>query len=157
MGVSAHRTCSFKQSETADVVDYQPADIKAYGFTGDKHFETKSVSLNNATLEPVFAEVIVKGLASLYRIENIFALEKENEGLHLLKNERIITESNGKKVVKQSNQHVATLNMLLFDCVELRERISQIRVSEKILLVWWRITIPAKVSALLPTRRRSPG
>lgn len=128
-GPSVHRSCLFKSSETSEIVEYGPDAIVAYGFPGNKHYESKP-SPDDAD-NMLFAEAIVKGFVSLFRLEGKFTIERGDEGLHILTNETTVSTLNGKRVSKQSNQHIATLNMLLFDCIEIRERISRIQISEK--------------------------
>lgn len=133
-GNRSYYTCDFRNSKDGNAVSYEPADISGYGFENDKFFQSKEVKLKERPSSIVFLEAIVKSdLVSLYEYESTYFIEKEKSGAMPLINETEEVTINGQKALKNSNQHVATLSMLLFDCPEIRGRIQNARLTEKYL------------------------
>jgi hypothetical protein len=130
-GVKAYRSCDFKKSETDNTVTYEPEHIIGYGFPDDKYFQSRHIKEHEQDSTVVFLELIVKGLVSLYRFEKNFYVEKRGDTLFELANESTELSANGRKMVKESNQHIGILNMLLFDCVESRQKILGVRLVER--------------------------
>ncbi len=132
-GAKAYKTCAFKKSKNLNEFIYEPSGIIGYGFDDDKYFQSREIFTKGQSSEAVFLEVIVKGLVSLYKFENIFFVEKDNNGLQQLINEREETIVNGITRVKNTNQHIVTLNMLLYDCSEISAKVQRIGLDEKAL------------------------
>ncbi len=130
-GSKAYKSCDFKNSKTENALTYKPGDIIGYGFINDKFFESGEVTIKDQSPQIVFLEVIVSGLVSLYKFEDSYFVEKDSDGLQLLINETKEIYVNGRKVLKYTNQHIGTINMLVFDCAEIRERVQKIKLREK--------------------------
>jgi len=128
-GIKAFGLCEFKGSKTGKTINYTPNEIVGYGFIKDKIYLSKDIKLEGADPKPVFVEVVLSGIVSLYRLEESFLVGKEGK-IYQLINEQVETIVNGTRVVKNSNQFVATLNLLLFDCVELRSDIQKTKLVE---------------------------
>jgi hypothetical protein len=124
----ANESCVFKQS-TGSIITYSPGQIAGYGFVNDKFYLSKFDS-EAGMVDTVFMEVLVKGPVSLYKTHKTFWLEKDGPRLYHLVD--VVTESyvNGAKVLRHSNAHISIFNMLLFDCVEMRSSLSQVRLNE---------------------------
>lgn len=128
-GFFAHKSCAFKKSKTEEAITYTPLDITGYGFTGGKYFESRPLAGANIW-NAAFFEVIIRGMASLYRHGNTFYATKESE-LHPLTNMSSEVYVNNRKLNKQTNQHIVVLNTLLFDCVEIRDDIQKVKDTER--------------------------
>lgn len=130
-GTASYRSCKFKKSKNENIITYHPGEIPGYGFVNDKYFESREIGHPAKNLE--FLEVIVKGAASLYRFEGTYLVEKDNQGLQVLRNESREAYINGRTVMRETNEHVGILNMLFFDCVKLRDDLEKIQIRERLL------------------------
>jgi len=128
-GAKAFSVCDFQKVQGQGTVNYTASDIAGYGIINDKSFSSKSITVTDHE-ELVFLEVLVKGPITLYNFKGTFWLEKENK-LYVLKNELKEVFVNDKRFVKSSNEHIATLNILLADCAELRNKIQNVALREK--------------------------
>jgi hypothetical protein len=127
----AYVSCDFKVSKGQNTIAYEPGSIIGYGFENDKFFQSKEISIRNQPSQVVFLEVIVRGFVSLYKFEDTYFIEKGNNGLQQLINETNEVVVKGRRVLKNTNQHISTINMLVFDCAEIRTRVQKLRLSEK--------------------------
>jgi len=128
-GDNAYKLCEFKKSDAQEIVTYEPAQIRGYGFENDKYFDSKERIGSSSEL--VFYEVIVRGLVTLYGYEDAYFISKDGGTLLPLVNEAEIVVIDGKNISKNSNQHVVTMNMMMFDCAKLRGKIQNTRLSER--------------------------
>ena len=133
VGVKAYKSCDLKSSKAQNTITYEPSNIIGYGFENDKFFQSKEVLIKDQPSRVVFFEVIVRGLVSLYKFEDTYFIEKDNNGHQQLINETKEVFVDGKIILKNTNQHIGTINMLLFDCAEIRAKVQRIRLSEKAL------------------------
>lgn len=131
-GVAQFRSCDFQPVLNGDVTNYQPNEITGYGFVNDKYYASREIE-DRGERKIAFLEVIVRGIATLYRFEDSYLVEKNAEGLHLLKNVSKEVYAQGKRVILHSNDHVKTFNLLFFDCVALRPKLKGFRLSERVL------------------------
>ena len=129
-----YRVCHFKKTDNQKIVTYEPGQIAAFGFSDNIFFESKEVKVENQEERRVFAEVKVKGFVSLFRFDYEYYVEKNNGGLQRLSNENQKIYVNGKTMMHRTNQHVSVLSTLLFDCVELRQRVQNVSLTEKQLI-----------------------
>ncbi|HEY8937352.1 MAG TPA: hypothetical protein VIM65_19135 [Cyclobacteriaceae bacterium] len=132
-GLRAYQKCIFQESGNNNTREYMPSDILSYGFIDNRLFRMKTIDVNNVT-QNAFLEVLVEGPLNLYRYGTFFYVEKDGK-LQKLRNDKKETYQRAdyltmKKVILDSNEYIATLNMLMFDCVELRPRIQKIRLGE---------------------------
>jgi hypothetical protein len=127
----AYKSCDFKISKGQNTITYEPSNIIGYGFENDKFYQSKEISIKDQISKVAFLEVIVRGLVSLYKFEDTYFIEKDNNGLQQLLIETKEVFVDGKRVLKNTNQHIATINMLLFDCAEIRAKVQKIRLYEK--------------------------
>jgi hypothetical protein len=67
----------------------------------------------------------------LYKFEGSYFIEKGKDGLQQLTNETREVYVDGKKVLKNTNQYISTINMLVFECVEIRTKIQKARLEER--------------------------
>jgi hypothetical protein len=129
-GNKIYRSCEFERANQ-DTVIYGPDGIAGYGYVDDKFFESKSIRILNHEAQSIFLEVLVRGAVTLYHYKNIFLIEKAGADPIELKNDPKATYVDGFEIMKKSNQHIVTLNILLSDCPELRQRIQKATLSEK--------------------------
>ena len=94
----------------------------------------KKLKLKIKKRQHVFAEVKVKGFVSLFRYDFEYYVEKNNGGLKRLSNENQKIYVNGKTMTHRTNQHVSVLSTLMFDWVELRQRVQHVSLTEKQLI-----------------------
>ena len=130
-GNGAYRSCYFKASDTVKIIKYKPADIKGYGFMFDKIFVSMDVKGNQGTHEKVFLSVIIRGLVTLYQFEDAFYLEKDDQSLYQLSNETMESVIDGKVILKNTNRHIAILNMLMADLPQLQKKIEKLQLNEE--------------------------
>ncbi len=127
----AYKSCDYKVSKGQNTVTYKPGNIIGYGFENDKFFQSREIVIKNQPSQIVFLEVIVRGFISLYKYEGTYFIEKNNDGLQQLISETKEVFIEGEGLFKNTNQHIGTLNMLLFDCAEIRTRVQKIKLEEK--------------------------
>ena len=130
-GARSYKSCSFKKGKDGDIRSYTPGEIHGYGFVDGKYFESKEVKEENESPKIVFVEVKVNGHVCLYRYDYSFFVAKAGDTLTRLYNKTESKVIDGKNVEWSDNKHIVTLNWLLFDCIELRERIQRTRLYEK--------------------------
>jgi hypothetical protein len=133
-GTRAFEVCYFKRSDNEDSRSYSPADIVGYGFLDGRRYVTKTIVLKEAT-ETVFLEVLAYGRISLYRYRDVFWVEKEGSGLIQLRDEPVEYEKDRQKYIVHSNEHIATLNMLMADCDKVRSAIQEVPLYQRQLVV----------------------
>lgn len=135
-GSKAFSSCIFKKSKEQEATTYGPPDIAGYGFINDRVFETRDITLRDQPPATAFLEVLVKGRVTLYRVEDVFLVQKEGGELQQLINEKQeqakeIGANENQKYVRYTNEHIAVLNQLLFDCLETREAVSRARLVQR--------------------------
>ncbi|MEJ1241014.1 porin family protein [Chryseolinea sp. T2] len=114
-GGKSHSSCDFKTSSSAEATTYTAKDLIAYGFIGDKRFESKTIK-DGDKLEIVFMEVVVAGNLTLYQMRDRFWVQKKGGDLTELLNNTKDQYVDGQRVMRYDNMHIATLNMLMADC-----------------------------------------
>ncbi len=125
-GSGAFRQCEFRESFENEVITYRPGEIQKYGFERDKVLESREITLQEEPPRTVFLEILVDGLASLYKFDDTYWVEKDSGGLHQLRNEPRVIETEGKMVLGSTNEHISILSMLLYDCPEVMDNIQGI-------------------------------
>src|SRR5690606_6738821 len=119
-GAKAFHSCVYRKSWDQEPVTYGPLDVAGYGFVNDKVFESRDIALRDQPPTTAVLEVIVRGLVTLYRIEDVFLVQKEGGELQQLINKKFKDVVKGREVLRNSNEHIMVLSPLLFDCVETR-------------------------------------
>ncbi|MBX2957052.1 MAG: PorT family protein [Cyclobacteriaceae bacterium] len=118
-------------SQDQNVITYDPTHILGYGFEDDKVFQSREVFIKDQQPKIVFLEVIVRGLASLYKFEKIYFIEKNDSGPQQLVNETKEVFVDGMKVLKSTNQYINTINNLLLDCPDIQAKLQRTKLEEK--------------------------
>jgi hypothetical protein len=123
----ANEVCTFKHSYQNETT-YSPNTIAGYGFIEGKFFESRK--LNGTSEDKIFIEVLISGQISLYKYKNTFWVQKAEVFKPLL-NEKKKIFFEGRPVLKESNEHIATLNIMLYDCASIRKSIDKVVLKEK--------------------------
>jgi hypothetical protein len=130
-GTRAYHECVFKRSADQQSTTYAPLDISGYGFINDKVFESRDVALRGQAPTTAFLEVLVKGLVTLYRVDDAYLVQEEDGELQQLIDELYRDVVKGRTVLRHSNEHIKVLNPLLFDCVETRELVQKAKMTQR--------------------------
>ncbi|MFD2513847.1 outer membrane beta-barrel protein [Pontibacter locisalis] len=140
----SYKSCIFKKVEDAELKEYSPSNVSAYGFDNDKAIEVKTISTNTGNNEDVFAELLVKGRLSLYMYSDRFFVAKDSGQLQELSNKKeegyvedknVVNGSNEYiKVLKSSNKHIVILNTLMNDCLSMLDKIERVYLSQRSLV-----------------------
>jgi hypothetical protein len=135
--VENSKVCHFRATGQDQLVEYLPAEITGYCFTGGKCYVTRPIEMDGSE-QPVFAECLVQGSASLYYVrvahaENYF-IEKEHSGMVALTNEVKEVQVNGKATKVYSKQYIRLLKALFSDCPEIQPSIDQVNLTHKSLI-----------------------
>jgi hypothetical protein len=132
-GPKSNRICIFKESDKGQTTRYSSNDIVGYGFMDDKKYISRQVQTIGNEVQIYFLEVLVNGSFSLLNLDNSFyVLNKENELIKLI-NIKAENQSDRLKNQTIANHYAGILNLLMFDCIELRDQIPKTRYSEKML------------------------
>lgn len=129
-GVRLYESIDFRQEANKPPERLGPEDIKGYGFSDDKVFRSYDLYLTKSEIKRSFLEVLVHGGVSLFKHKKSFYISKQSDSLFHLTNESKETYIEGEKYFKKSNQYISVLNMLLFDCIDLRSKIAAARLME---------------------------
>jgi len=111
---SSYDFCFFKETKGSPEQKFAPDDLKAYGYVDDRRYETKTLKLKGER-KKVFAEILVKGKASLYLNDITFYFEKDSL-VELPINKRIVVEGEDWNYTRESKKYVGILNLQIADC-----------------------------------------
>lgn len=132
--VESANICHFKASEDSEAVDYLPGAISAYRYADSKYYESKSVNIDNRVFL-VFAECLVKGVASLYYVRNeefeLYFIETEKSPFVALTNEKKEVVINGSKTTVHTNNYIRMLKATFSDCYEIQSSIDKAKLSHR--------------------------
>ncbi len=130
-GNRVYESCQFKKSVKGDVESYNATELAGYGFTSDKRFLTRIISIKPGIEQKAFLEQLVVGKLSLYRFQQKFFVEKEGRGLAPLDDDIKQITINNRIEYKHSSQFVGMLNSLTLDCNEMRKASQILRLNER--------------------------
>jgi len=121
--------CVFRTIDDKQV-SYTPDQIRSYGYVNDKVFLSMAIMINNeSTL--VFVEELVRGILGLYKFEDRYWIKRsEEEFFELMDVEKEVTVK-GNTMLKRSREYRGQINMLMYDCIELKSRIERLNLYEK--------------------------
>ena len=122
-GKSSLLKCSFAKKESDNLTSYTPSDIEGFGID-NRHF----ISLKTDSI-PIFAEVVVDGLASLLRVKDFFLVKKGSEIVSLkpVSNE---VYRRGVRYLVADTKYIGKLVVMFSDCpenAELTKKIQAVR------------------------------
>lgn len=133
--------CRFRSNVQAEVVEYQPAQVRGYGSTaGSRDYLSFSVpTSNNATAQPHFLEVLVEGPASLYYMRDAeqreeFYLGLANQPLAILKHgfAQVVNGTERTTVIETGYRN--TLAAALANCVVVERKLRTLPFQESALI-----------------------
>lgn len=108
------RSCEFRIDENGKTLIYGPGQIKAFGYTGGKYYQSKLLPTEQ---EPttLFALVVIRGSMSLYQFEDTFYIEK-SDSIVSLSTKTVRIEQEGKEYDEVIKPYSNVLNKMLADC-----------------------------------------
>lgn len=107
--------CLFKTSKRTNPTVYTPAELKTFGFFEDKNFESILLSKSDDFDGPIFAQVIVKGILNLYRVDQFYVAVKDSLVILPTPKNKDVYNTEGHWF-KKDKRYVALLNSLIKDC-----------------------------------------
>jgi hypothetical protein len=146
------RSCQFIAEGVSTAATYTPGEIFGYGFTGDKFFVSKEVTVftpsyirrspigdtqvpESSVQENVFLELVVQGAANLYKYNGaVFYVGKNNEFYQLYSEEREVAVQTGATTTfytEEIKRYVGVLQMIMKDCVGFGERVNSVSLTEE--------------------------
>ena len=129
---SVVKAVTYRQTQDGDSKTYQIADVKGFGIVNGKSFQVKTLPINAAKTE-VFAEVLVRGKANLYRYDNSFFIEKDTTIRALTQSTRDV--KTGAQTTGQyqhvSKQYAGILNLLFLDCPGMSQDAMAVNLNER--------------------------
>jgi hypothetical protein len=125
----ANEVCTFKLSDQNETT-YSPNTIAGYGFIDGNFFESRKLIAKGTSEDKIFIEVLIRGQVSLYKYQKTFWVQKADVFKPLL-NEKKQIFFEGRNVLKETNEHIATLNIMLHDCASIRKSIDKVELREK--------------------------
>lgn len=125
----------FKPLSHASATYYDPDEIQGFGFINGRYFIAKEVNSNGLVNQKVFVDVLVSGLANLYRLGKNFLLETDEKIHPLVEETREVIDQNVYYEHKDK-KYVGTLNYVLRQCSDdgLRKRIQSAKLNENSLV-----------------------
>jgi hypothetical protein len=129
-GIKAYDVCQFKRTDNEESKTYSPSDIVGYGFVGDRKYASKKI-VQKEDSATFFLQVLAYGRITLYRYRETFWVEKEGSKLTELRDDMVDRVVDGQRYSSHSNEHVATLNMLMADCDKVRKSIQKIPLYQR--------------------------
>lgn len=113
------KKCDFKESETSQVKEYQPLDIKAYRLNDSKYYVSKKIQ-SGGPEKQLFLEFLVDGIADLYYYANgseaHYFIEKKNGQLFELIKEQERAFIDGKLYEIDKKGYIGLLRYAFGDC-----------------------------------------
>lgn len=128
------RTCYYKKTPDSKVSEYKPFEIKGYGITGGKYYE----SIENNQAEPpqkLFMEVLVRGTIDLYYTNTKengvqYYAKKGNIGLQELSIKQVYGEKrdplhSARPSKTNIKEYIGVLKYFMSDCNKVSARIQK--------------------------------
>ena len=126
--------CHYKlQKRDKNHIAYQPGEIKGFGLTEGRYYESRPIKDEKSEKEMVvFMECLVKGSASLYTYKGRFFSEKADTAQYELTitKDKATSDESGNKYF-ENKRYIGMLSYLLRDCSGLSQSIQRVRLSTK--------------------------
>lgn len=125
--------CTFKKNASAEVQKLSPAEIKGFGYTQGRKYESYEIQLAENNKIQVFLELLAKGEANLYyfrdttKTEERFFFKNQEIDFLELKNEKITRYIDGQKYTQDSDTYKRQLRAVLTKCSKLVHKINRTR------------------------------
>ncbi len=130
---SAKSAFDFRTSADGETKAYGTSDIVGFGIVDGKSFKVKELPFGSGR-STVFAEVLVRGRANLYRYENNFFIEKDTVLRALTQSTRDVANKPGEKQGQYQlvqKQYAGILNVLFLDCQGMSNDVMNVKLSER--------------------------
>lgn len=123
--------CFFKQNLQDHETKYTTNQLAGYGLTNDSYFGTRLVKVNSTTKELFFAEILVKGRATLFKVHGNYYFEDSEQKIFPL--EQITSEVVRENVryLKTERKYLGILNWKFADCEKMKSYINDIELQER--------------------------
>lgn len=112
--------CEFVENNSSEKSVFNPGDIKAYRFTGDKYYI--SGYLKKVDTEKRFLEFLFDGIVDIYYIADDmgdhYYMSKANTGLVELKKSTVISTIDNKKYSNEIREYIGILKLFFSDSPE---------------------------------------
>lgn len=128
-------TCSFRKTLSDEVTIFTPTQINGYRLKNDSYFSVRSVKIDTEINQLYFAEILVLGKATLFRIFDKFYLEDSQLKVYPL--EQTITEiiEEDKRYKKNDYKYVGILNWQFADCPKAQRQVKGVGLKERDLTI----------------------
>jgi len=113
--------CRFKAPDNDSVIEYTPADIAAYSFSGGRYFVSKQLQEDSSN--KVFFEFLFRGKVDIYSYGGSFYIEKQGLGLHELPYQESINYVDNVEYAHSTKTHIGILVTYMQDVPELKTKI----------------------------------
>ena len=127
---SIYEYCEFKRNLDDETIKYTPSSIKGYGFNKDKFFLSKNINSDLNQQRKMFLEVIISGIATLYKSTGTYYLEKEGV-FKELNNEIVEYTQNDNVFRRPSKKYIGLLKVYFNDCEKIKRRVDATNYGEK--------------------------
>ena|GEM_PF-4602509 len=141
------RLCRFRPAEGAAVVEYQPEQLRGYGFQSGRHYVSRQLKPAAA---PVFVQALFLGRASLYRFTTAKGKELYYAQAAAEAHPRVLAQRDSldtfynKTQQRTMTMHTrgypfrATLQFVMADCAAVQPTVAAIELKEAPLLALFR-------------------
>lgn len=133
-GHGAFTSCHFRPVISEEIRIFTPGDVKGYGIYLGDVYASREIQRNGQVTERVFLRLIIRGPVSLYQLDDGFYVGKDDQAPFKLSNEEAEVFAGGQRTLKNTNKHIAILNMLMSDQPQLKSAILSIKLIEKSLI-----------------------
>jgi len=126
--------CQYKlQKSDENHLTYNPGEIRGFGLTEGRFFESRTITDINKSEITVFMECLVRGSASLYLYDGrFFALKADTAFYELVKTKDLVEKENDARLhYFENNKYIGILSYLFRDCTELNEQIQKSKLTAK--------------------------
>lgn len=96
--------CYFKTTSDAKVVKYGPQELKSYGITYFRHYNSKLIEYNGYT-KPIFLQYLLDGVIDLY-----YFIDEHSKTHYFVEKDTLLVEINNDEVKRFVNGHIYTTN-----------------------------------------------
>lgn len=127
--------CRFRRERERATTIYLPHELRAYGFTDGKIYETKAVSVNDKVTRSQFLECLVRGEASLYTLrdsadaEHYYLVPAAAAPVELV-NRKTIVNVNGTNIEQGDRQYQKALSRAFQKCLAMQASLNHLRLSK---------------------------
>lgn len=127
--------CYFKTSLQQPETKYTPADIVGYRLKNDSYFSVRSVKMDLETKEQFFAEILVQGRATLFKILDRFYLEDNQQNIFPLEQTSREVVQDNKRFLRTDRKYLGILNWKFSDCAKMKRQINDVTLHERELTI----------------------